>query len=106
MTHLEHELYSRSDVRALHELLYSGEIRIQVATSLLDIKPATDSSKKHAKTLDFLLFRVIDIAKQLLYTLVHNTFRKHLQLEKFTNELDKTETLSFGLLSSVVFVRV
>ena len=40
---------------------------------------------------------------------VHDTFRKHLQLGKFTDELDQTETLSLGLHSSVdcvVLVRI
>ena len=78
VTHLEHLLHSRSDIRILHELLHSGEINIQMVTSLLCIKHATDSTKKHAKALDFLFFRVIDIAKQFLYTLMHDTFRKHL----------------------------
>ena len=73
-----------------------------MGTSLLGVQHATDSSQKLAKTLDFLLFRVIDVTKQLLYTFVHDTFRKHLQLKKFTNELDQTKTLPFGLLSSVV----
>ena len=77
-----------------------------MATSLLDIKDATDSSKKHAKTLNFLLFRIIGIDKKCLYTLMHDAFSKHLQLEKFANELDQTETLSFGLLRSVVLVRI
>ena len=44
--------------------------------------------------------------QDLLYTLalVHDTSGKHPQLEKPSNELDQTP--SFGLLSSVVFVRV
>ena len=37
---------------------------------------------------------------------VHDTFRQHSNLVKFTNELDQTETLPFGLLRHTIFVPV
>ena len=63
MTHLdsEHVLHTRSYIRALHELLHSGEINIQMAASLLDVKQwARDTDASRVRVL-CPSFRVLEV---------------------------------------------
>ena len=51
------------------------------------IEGVANSSQEFAQTLDFLLFGVVDVGKELLNTLVHDTLCQHLQFEKLSDEL-------------------
>ena len=71
----------RADVQALGKLLHSREVHVQVSAGLRRVEDSTDCGKELAERLHLFLFWVVDVAEQLLHTLVHDTLREHLQLE-------------------------
>ena len=77
-----------------------------MCSCLGNIEKLTDCLQQLAQKLNLFLFGILNVAQELLDTLVHDMFRKHLKLEKFTDELDETETLTCCPLSSVILLRI
>ena len=70
------------------------------------IEQLTNGSQEQAQALNLLLLWILHVSKELLDTLMHDVFRKHLKFEQLANEFDQTETLTFGLLGSIILLRV
>jgi hypothetical protein len=90
----------------LRKVVHTVEVDVHVISCFARIESLTDGNKKLAQTLDLLLFWVVDVREKLFDAFVHNTFRKHLELEEFSNELDQSETSTLDLLGFVVFLRI
>ena len=103
-TYQKHELNARSNIVTLRELFHSGEVYIHMSARLRCIEGVANSGHEPAQTLGFLLFGVVNVGKELLNALVHDTLRQHLRFEELSDELHKTETLTPGFLGGAVFV--
>jgi hypothetical protein len=85
-------LHARTDVHTLRQL-FRGR---PCAPGSCSCSESCRGREELAQGLYFLL-RILDVAEQLLNTLVHNPLCQHLQLEELSDELDETQTLPSGL---------
>lgn len=76
-----------------------------MAARLLRVELLSDGRQQSAEGLDVLLLGVGHVRQELLNADVHDSLGQHVELEELSDEPDESESLSLGLLSSVVLVR-
>jgi hypothetical protein len=102
---LEHELYTRVDLRVLGQLAHTIKVHVHVRARTPRVEKLADGSEQHAQALDLLL-GALHVGEELLDALVHDTLGEYLKLEELADKLNETETLTLRPLGCVVFIEV
>mmetsp|Transcript_40568 Transcript_40568/g.67811 ORF Transcript_40568/g.67811 Transcript_40568/m.67811 type:complete len:201 (-) Transcript_40568:1012-1614(-) len=88
---LQHKSYSRSQLDVLRHIVYAAEILVHIRFRLDVVDLLTNSGEQLAQALDVLFKRILFLAKQDLYALVHDLFGQQLLFKQLSNKSDIAE---------------